>query len=256
MDTCKFAEDFKRVTNGAYPQLKFSGATYYKNTAELTVKFLIDAFEYKDFTENTAAVSAVARAVEGLFAGIKTNVTYIKTYADESVVKNKVFEFFNSENPMIFKRLNAKSVAVFVDKDLIRVELKFDPALCKMLGTGTQIDDLKLALERAFMPRADVTLVECENSDEEVESGSYSTVKTGSSLRLVEITPGEKLYSRNKIESVNRMPNYIADVRTPGENIVLCGRASGLSRRKFKNKKYDPDDKKSGPEELPIISFQ
>lgn len=255
MELCKFVEEFTRATGGAFPQIKFSGATYYKATNELTVKFLVSAFDHKALTENKASVAKIESAVAGLFGGIKTEVKFVKTYADEAVVRNKVLEYFNSNNAMIFRKLSATTLVISVADGVIRLEFRFDPAICKMLQTGTQLDGLTFALERSFMERTDIVLtpVEAQNNDEE-EYFNATTAQASASLRLVEIKLGSKLYSKGKIENINQMPNYIADIKSAGENIVLCGRMSGLARRKYKNKKYDPNDPKS-PEELPIISF-
>lgn len=255
METCKFVEEFARVTGGAFPQIKFSGATYYKATNELTVKFLVSAFDHKALTENKDAVAKIESAVAGLFGGIKTEVKFVKTYADEAVVRNKVLEYFNSSNAMIFRKLNAKTLIIGVADGVIRVEFRFDSAVCTMLETGTQLDGLRFALERAFMEKVDVavTPVEADEEDDE-EYFNPTTAQASASLRLVDVKIGSKLYSKGKIENINQMPNYIADIKTAGENIVLCGKMSGMARRKYKNKKYDPNDPKS-LEELPIISF-
>ncbi len=256
METCKFVEEFTRVTNGEFGMLKFCGATYYKATAQLTVRFLISAFDYKSFMDDPEAQKRVESAVAGLFGGLKTSVQYIKTYADDAVVRNKTLEFFNANNSMLFKRLNPSNLIITTSDDIIKIELRFDAAICKMLNTGNLLEGLKSALERAFMQRIDVSTVECElDKNAEEEYFKSTTVQSGASLRLVEIKLGEKLYARSKIENINQMPNYIIDIKSAGENIVLCGKVSGLTRRKFKNKRYDPNDKKSGPEELPLLSF-
>lgn len=256
METCKFIEDFARASGGEFPELKFCGATYYKNSTELTVKFLVSAFDYKTFMDDKQRLDKAERIVAEMFPGIKTNVQYIKTYADEAVVRNKAMEYFNATNAMLFRRLNPNNLVITVDDASIKIELRFDAAICKMLETGSQIDGLKFALERAFKQTTDIVLKEVELDVTEEEEYFASTVaKNGASLRLVEIKPGAKIYAKGKIESINQMPNYIADVKSAGENIVLCGKVSGFSRRKYKNKKFNPDDAKSGPEELPLIAF-
>ncbi len=255
METCKFVEEFQRETKGAFPMLKFCGATYYQKANELTVRFLISAFDYKNFIEDKDAQTTVQNVVAGMFGGIKTTVQYVKTYADESVVRNKILEYFNSANNMLFKRLNSNTLTIKVTDDVICIALRFDQAICTMLETGSILDGLKNALERSFMQRAEISVEKSESFEAEEEFVKSTTVSSGASLRLVEITVGGKLYAKGKIESISQMPNYIADIKTAGENIVLSGKTSGFSRRKYKNRKYDPNDAKSGPPELPIISF-
>lgn len=256
MSNCKFIDEFLKITQGAYPELKLRGAIYYQASKELSVQFLLNAFEYKKFTEDSSKTEGVQRAVEALFPGIKVAVSYIKTYADETVVKNKILEYCNANNQMIFKRLADSTLDIKVNDGLVRVTFKFDPATCKMLTAGSFLEDVKLCLERTFTERIDVDVEESHEAENEDDSYfKTTTVAKGASLRLVEVRVGERLYARNKIENISRMPNYIADIKSAVDNAVLCGRISAVQKRKYKNKKHDPNDQKSGPEELPLLSF-
>jgi DNA polymerase III epsilon subunit family exonuclease len=46
------------------------------------------------------------------------------------------------------------------------------------------------------------------------------------------------------------MPNYICDIKNPAENVVLCGRISGIQHKEYKNKKYNPNDPSSREPEM------
>ena len=100
----KFTEEFNSITDGAYPMLKLNGATYEKKNNLLTVRFIISAFEIQNFTDDKK--ESVLEAVKKLFPGIEVEIQYIRTYADKSVVKNKILEFFNNSNQMLFANLD------------------------------------------------------------------------------------------------------------------------------------------------------
>ena len=101
--TTKFFEEFTIKSKGEFPMLKLNSATYYKQQRELVVKFIISAFEVRAFDEESK--KKVQSIIEEMFSGITVSVQYIRTYADANVVKNKVLEFFNRTNQMIFRNL-------------------------------------------------------------------------------------------------------------------------------------------------------
>lgn len=51
------------------------------------------------------------------------------------------------------------------------------------------------------------------------------------------------------------MPNYISDIKGSCDNIVLCGKISNIDKKTYKNKRYNPDDPKSGAQNLPFVKF-
>ena len=108
--TTKFFEEFTVRSKGEFPMLKLNSATYYKDKRELVVKFIISAFEVRSFDEESK--KKVLSVVEQMFAGVDVSVQYIRTYADNNVVKNKVLEFFNRNNQMIFRRINDETLQI------------------------------------------------------------------------------------------------------------------------------------------------
>ncbi len=252
----KFFEEFTIKSNGEFPMLKLNSATYYKEQRELTVKFIISAFEVRDFDDE--AKNKVQSIVEEMFSGVKVNVQYIRTYADANVVKNKIHEFFNRTNQMIFRRLNDDTLKIEVGDNDIDVKLVFDTPTYKMLMAGDLLDRLYDCLDRSFNQHIDIVTEEdlsATLTDSQEEFHIDTVAQSDSSLRLVDVRVGAKVYARGKIETISQMPNYIADVKGACENIVLCGKVFGVEKKTYKNKRYNPDDAKSGAEFLPFVKF-
>lgn len=247
----KFVEEFVKATNGKFPELKYNSAIYYKDVNELCVRFIISAFKLKDFDDKKK--QEVQSVLDGLFNGVKVSVQYIKTYADAGVVSNKILEYLNKNYQLIFRRVKDDTMKVTVDEQ-ISVKFFFDAATIKMLESGNFCDDLEDLLERSFSEPSKVSLVETEIKDEDF-SMPDTAVKRTDSLRLVNVRPLSKLYARGKIESISQLPNYIVDVKGEGDGIILCGRVSNVAKLTYNNKKYDPNDKKSGPEKKPLVRF-
>lgn len=251
----RFTEEFERVTAGAFPMLKFKSAAYRRDTGVLSVRFLISAYDARSFSEEQKA--KVDAALSSVFAGIDVHAEYIRTYADESTVRNKVSEYFNSHNPLVFRALAKESVSVSVDEHTVGVTISLEPALVRMLNTSDSVGELREFLDGNFNQDISLTLRETENAP--VPTGEYeqdsTVVVADSSARLMTAETGEKIYARGKIAGISSKPAYIGDVKGAVDNIVLCGRLTGLVKRTYKNKKYTPDDPKNGPEELPLIRF-
>ncbi len=256
MDT-KFTEEFKRITDGAYPMLKLNGATYDKKNNLLTVRFIISAFEIQNFNDDKR--EDVLNAVKNLFPGIGVDVQYIRTYADKSVVKNKILEFFNNSNQMLFANLdNEDNLSITVDSEDIIIAVKLKSPLMMMFNAGDIKDNLINMLDRAFNYNIVLSAEEIPDDEEDSELGFVFDTKSTSvigDLRLIDVETGRKVYSKGKINGISQLPNYIIDIKNESDSAVLCGKVSNVSRRTYKNKKYNPDDAKSGPEELPMIRF-
>lgn len=251
----KFYQEFLKASNGAYPMLKFNSATYFKDKRELIVRFIISAFEVRNF--DAEKENEVKALIEGIFPGVKVAVQYIRTYADKNVVKNKVLEYFNKYNQMIFRRLTDDNLLIFVGDDEIDVKLLLETPSYKMLVAGAMTEGLRNYLDIWFNQSVDVTaeerVIDPASATEEIIIDTV--VERDPSIRLVEIRPGEKIYARGKINSITQLPNYISDVKTAADNVVLCGKVSNISSKLYRNKKYDPSDPKSGKEMLPLVRF-
>lgn len=252
----KFWEEFTAATNGEFDMLKFNSATFVKAKNLLQVRFIISAFDIRAFDEEKQ--SRVKTVLEKMFNGISVEPQYIRTYADHSTVRNKVLEFFNLKNQMVFRKLREENIAIDVDDNAVSVRLRFDPPTCKMLEAADTENELANYLDVNFNKQIDVTLRADENMSADASDDDFladSVVTRDAGMRLVKIDLGEKIYARGKVAGISQLPNYITDVKSAAENIVLCGKICDLSERKYRNKKFDPDDPKSGPEELPLVRF-
>lgn len=253
----KFYEEFLKNTKSGFPMIKYNSSTYLKDKRELTVRFIVSALDIASLTDDKK--KEILAAVSKMFDGVKVNVEYIRTFADVNVVKNKVMEFFNQNNQMLFNRMRDENLTIFVTDTDIEVKFNFETPTYKMLTAGNTLEKLTDWLETSFIPNIDVTAEEIPVDLKEVlekeDLHIDTTVAGDSGLRLVSIETGEKVYGRGRVEGITQMPNYIADVKGAAENIVLCGKISNISSRTYMNKKYDANNPKNGPKELPIIRF-
>lgn len=251
----KFVEEFEKATNGEFGMLKFNSATFTKDKNLLQVRFIISAFDIRSF--GAEQQQKVLDVVKNMFNGVDVEVQYIRTYADESTVRNKILEFFNLKNQMVFRRLREENIAVSVSDRNLSVLLRFDPPTYKMLSAAKTEEELTTFLDTNYNLDVDVTMQESDSlsTDDEGDISIDTVVLRDPNMRLVKIDLGEKVYARGKVAGLSQLPNYITDVKSAAENIVLCGKIFNLSTRMYKNKKYNPDDPKSGPEELPLVRF-
>ena len=255
--TTKFFEEFLKNGGDKFDMLKFASATYDKQSRTLDIKFIIDAFEIRKFgDEEKAEVLAICK---NLFDGVNVKVTYQKSYADESVVKNKVVEFFNKNNQMIFRRLKDENLKISVDSSEIIVKIVFETPTFMMLKAGDLIDQLVEFLEHNFNQTITVeteeVVVNLKDVMQEDDMTIETTIKDDAQARIVKIELGKKIYSRGKIEGIPHLPGYAIDIKSGGDNVVLCGKMFAMSKFMYKNKKYDPENPSVEPEKLPLVRF-
>ena len=249
-----FTEEFEKVTSGAFPMLKFKSATFQRDLNALTVRFLISAYSARAFGDDEK--KRVDEALKDIFPGVDAHAEYIRTYADDSTVRNKVSEYFNSHNLLVFRALSPETLLIGVTETDISVTLALENALFLMLQGSNVPKELAEFLDGNFNQNVSVSLKDTgESAAPLAEDVSDSVVVRDSLARLISAEAGKKIYARGKIAGIAKMPGYIADIKGAADNVVLCGRVSGLTKRTYKNKKYTPDDPKNGPEELPLVRF-
>ncbi len=253
----KFFEKFKEITGNKFDMLKFSSATYDKTSRVLDVKFIINTFEIRTFADDERA--EVLRVCQSMFDGVKVNVSYQKSYADEGVVRNKVIEFFNKNNQMIFRRLKDENLEISVDNSEIIVKIVFDTPTYMMLMAGDLLEQLTEFLEHNFNQTITIEtqeqVVDLKQVKQEDDMLIETTIKDDSAARIVKIELGKKIYSRGKIEGLPHQPGYVIDVKSANDNAVLCGKMFAMSKFMYKNKKYDPANPSTEPEKLPLVRF-
>lgn len=252
----KFFEEFVKTSEGAFPELKLHSATYLRDKHELQVRFIISAFAIRGYDKEKMA--EVLECLQKILPGLKVEVQYIRTYADDTVVKNKIIEYFNKNQQMIFRRLSEENITLNVSDKEIFVKLTFETPTFKLLDAANCAETLKDFLDTNFNQDIEVSLVEkvvdlsTLNNDAVVPSPIFQEAQ---SLRLIKISTGEKVYSKWKIGGINQLPNYISDIKNPADNVILCGKISNISKSEYKNKKHDPENTRSGPEKLPLVKF-
>ncbi len=253
----KFYEEFCGLTKNEFSMLKFNSATYLKDARKLVVRFIISAFDANAFSNEQKA--KVLQVVQNMFPGVSIAIEYIKAYADCGVVKNKIIEFFNKTNPIILSSINDDSMTIDVDDFEIAINFTLITPMYVMLTSGNILEKLNDYLDRIFMQNVYIQTEEVKIDLREYVQKANIQIDTSvasGSAHLVEIELKDKIYTRSKTENnVPQMPVYIQDIKGVGENVVICGKISNVRVAKYKNKKYKPDDPKSGPEEKPIIKF-
>ena len=93
--------------------------------------------------------------IEQMFSGVSVSVQYIRTYADNNVVKNKVLEFFNRTNQMIFRRINDDTLKIEVGDNDIDVNATKEKKLTNLRAAGKDENVIltpvkKMTLEHAL----------------------------------------------------------------------------------------------------------
>lgn len=210
----KFTEEFAKATQGAFPMLKYKNATYEKETGTLTVRFLISAFDARSFTDEMK--EKVLEALKGIFRGVGVHAEYIRTFADENTVRNKIAEFFNLRNQMVFRKMTQDSVRLAISPDNITVTLSFETPLCKMLEAAGTADELKNFLDENFNPETEVILRETEAAPVETQTEAIDTVVVRNpSLRLIEPEIGDKIYARGKPQASTEWRHTSATSKAP-----------------------------------------
>ena len=252
----KFVEEFERLANGKFPMIKFQSADYIRKTegdTELEIKFMISPIDIKNFTEDQKqeVESIVSKIVN---TGIKVNVTYVKAFADEKVVKNKIIEFLNSNNSILLKEISDDNLKISVDEQNITIDFTFDTPIYLMVSSIQFLDPFKDYLDMNFTQNIIINITEKKGM--KVSEYTPRLIQQSDDVGLITVNNFSMVYGRRGIKGIAEMPTYIVNASSrAGQNCVLCGKVSEFIIKEYKNKKYDSNNPKSGPEMKKLVSF-
>jgi len=252
----KFFEEFEKVTDNAFPMLKLNGAVYDKAARKLSVRFIISAFDAGSFSEEKK--SEVFSAVQRIFPGIEVEVQYIRTYADDILVKSRVLEFLKSNHPIVAGNIGDDNISVSIENSDLIISLTLDTPVFELFRAGNTEELLVDYLDSIFNYNIYFSCVEnvVKYVAGENAIASISSVESfDSTKRLIKVETKNRVMTKGKIGGISQKANYISDLKSECEEIILCGKVSNVLSKTYKNKKYNPDEPKFGPAELPLIRF-
>lgn len=254
-----FNEQFVKQTRGAYPFLKFVKATYVKGekTVKLDILRSTSMFEGQFTAEMQTEVERFINAM--LPDGVYFEVNYIKTYADENTVKNKVVQYITREKQVLTMQLKDGDVAVRVEGGRINVKITVVKSMLKMLTDCNFADELECFLDDTFVEIPSVEFYEKELSEGEKEFLPEGSVGYVSGARLIKIELTEQVFGKSRIGVA---PSYISDMKENTGVTVLCGKVAAFVEKTYKNKNFGKEVEKNGrfkvnttDEFLPRFSF-
>ena len=252
----KFVEEFKKETGTKFDMLKFARAAYDKKIKKLVIRFLINVYETRKFDDEDK--NEVLDVCKKLFGGVSVSVEYQKSYADVGVVKNKIIEFFNKNNPLIYRSLKDANFSITVDSGSeIDVKLLFETPIFKILTADNLLERLIDFLDHSFTEtinvEAEEQVVDLQTAKDE-DMVIETTIEDYSASRIIKIETGNLVFARGKSKGIPHQPGYIIDIKNEGDNVVLCGKISLISKRMYPNKKY-AENPSNEPEKLPLVRF-
>lgn len=256
----KFLENLNAATSGRYTFLRLNNAEYVKSGKELRLRLIYPSEQSAVFTD--ADKTVVTDAVREMYPGVSVRLEFVKTFADKSTVTNKVVEYLNDNNKIVFERFSADDIEVEVSGNYIKVRLLAVPSVFGILEQGQFCDKLSEMLDTQFCSDVYVTLSEkqAENTPYRFDPALDNPAISVEGSTLIEVEScGKKIFGSVKREmQLSSNPVQIATIKqsSNGASVVLCGTVNGVAVSSFKNADYDPENpgkkKKIGTYEVTI----
>jgi len=259
MADCRFWTEFNEITKDEYIELiKFRNSSFNSKTNTLTINFIIDSNNYNTFIEES--LPSVKETISKMFDGLNSiEIKLIKTFSDESAVKQKIIEFLNNNSNLLLNAVESTKnsiVSKISDKDII-VEFRLSSTYISLFSynDGILLNKLSDFLDNNFNKYIDIKLIDNgeEDNDEDIIINTQST--SSSKTRLITVKTLSKVFAKSGLNSVAFKPNYIKDIKDACDDVVLCGKVSNITKGEYNNKNYDPNDPKKGPEKKPLVRF-
>lgn len=259
-ETTLFFQEFEKLTGAKFSMLKFRDAEFFEKLNLLKVNFNISAFDIKSLTDSDK--KEVLNAVEKIFPDLEVSVDYIRTFADEKTVRNKIISFFNSKHQFFLTLVNNDSLNVSVDENSIDVVLKLETPSFRLFKSARIDEELKKALEKEFNNEIAIVLDEIvvETVNKTIEETRRAVIDNNivvvEDARLILAKTGPLVFaSRAKSNQITTLPSYISDIKSPCDYAVLCGKILDFGEKQYKNKRFEADDP-SSPEFKTLFRFK
>ena len=120
----KFMEEFEKQTNQKFRLLKLKNVEFFRETQLLRINFNVSTFEIKTISQND--IDEIQAACDRIFPNISVRIGFVRTFADEKIVKGKIVEYFNNKQPMLLAMLKDDSIAVEIKDNFITVSLNLE----------------------------------------------------------------------------------------------------------------------------------
>lgn len=224
-----------------YQGLKFKDAVYTEKNNTCVINFLYNPESFTPNDDNKTKIMDKVKDLIGNF--VKLELSFMSCPLDKRAIANHTYTTIVNNFPSLKKNFTYADVLVEIENLKVTVKLNLVPTAynhAKSLNRETFIED---KLKESFF--ADFTVVFNEKEDE-VES--ISQIENNMEL-MTSIKEAEEktVYELSNIADIIGKNDYslaidYTKVKTPIENVVICGEVTTIQRKSYKRKSTKTDE--------------
>lgn len=215
----------KRFDN-KYNYLKLLNVIYDRSAHLTTITFLYPITLSEFPTQSKEEIASFIQEFLHLYSDIK--LKFRKSFLDDRLFVGEVVEFFKENKKGLLPYLNRDNISASSDGLDVKVKLSLNQDVLSLLDENEFRGQLKNYLDRKFIANIQIEVVENEE-------------KLPAEIVADDIEPDLPKTRRYKVgierevigKDINPSPEYIEDMKTPKEMVILSGFMTKLNQKKY-----------------------
>lgn len=226
-------EKINKKFDNKYNYLKLLNVIFDREIALTTITFLYPCTMEEIPVEDKEQIENFNREFLSLNGQIK--VKFRRSFLDEKLIISEVVEFFKENKKGFLPYLNSDNISSSNEGQNVDVKIYFNQDILSLVDEGEFKTQLKEYLDKKFIAHFQIDIIENEETlPDEIEADDIMPVLTKARRYKVQI---EKYVIG---ADINPSPEFIEDMKTPKESVILSGFMSKLNQKKYiaKNGKF------------------
>lgn len=226
-------EILRKKFGNKYDYLKLLNVCYDKVARLVTITFLYPCTMNEMPAEDKQEVETYMKEFLSLYAELKFK--FRKSFLDEKLIVGEVVEFFKTTKKGLLPYVERENISSSNDGLDVSVKLSLNQDVLSLLDEGEFRGQLKDYLDKRFIANIQIQVVENdEKLPEEIEAEDLEP--TLSKTRRYNVLVEKYIVGSD----INPKPEYIEDMKSPKESVILSGFMTKLNQKKYiaKNGKY------------------
>lgn len=217
--------------NNKFNYLKLLNVVYDKDLSQCTITLLypyqIDEISAEDREE------VIKFYQEFLSLSGELKVKFKKSFLDESLILEEVYEYFKNNKKGIYPYINKESITSSYQGQDVEINITLNQDILALLDDFDLELQVKRHIEKLFIANVKVNLIENDETlPDEIVADDLPSAETNKTKRY-EVKLEKMLFGGEIIPK----PEYIKDIKKPKAAVILSGFLSNKNRKNFIQKK-------------------
>lgn len=238
-------EKLNEKYNNKYNYLKLLNVVYDKDSLECTITLLYPYQTEEISAEDKEEITKFYQEFLSLNGHIK--LKFKKSFLDESLILEEVVEFFKNNKKGLYPYISPKNLSSTYTGQDVEINISLNQDIVGLLDDFDLEMQIKKHIETLFIANVKVNIIENEETlPDEIDAEDLVPTSTKARVRRYDVKIEKQIIGGE----IAPKPEYISDIKSPKDSVILAGFISNKTQKKYIAKK----GKQKGKEKI-LYSF-